>query len=73
MTFNVTDGGVGDNDLLANSQIMIRAAWPSTATPPVTPTTPTAVPTLGEYARWMLMLLVLGKWEWRLVLKHRES
>ena len=74
VTFTVTDGGVGDNDLLANSVIKDPGGVAvNSDTTPVTPTTPTAVPTLGEYARWMLILLVLGMGMGALVLKRRES
>lgn len=72
VTFTVTDGGVGDNDLLANSVIKDPGgvAVNSDTTPGI-PTTANPIPTLGEYARWMLMLLVLGVGA--MTLKRRES
>ena len=72
MTFTVTDGGVGDNDLLANSVIKDPGGVAvNSDTTPVIPTNANPIPTLGEYARWMLMLLVLGVGA--MTLKRRES
>lgn len=59
VTFSVTDGGLGDHDLLANSVIKdpggvaINKEAPSTGEV-------TAVPTLNTIGLWMLSLLVLA-------------
>src|SRR5258706_9172808 len=54
VVFNITDGGLGDDDLLANGTIVDQGG-PGNPGPPGTPT---AIPTLSQWAMALLMLLL---------------
>lgn len=60
-TFTLVDGGAGDDDLVANGTIVDPSgpAFVQGMTGPIAPA-PQVVPTMGEVARWMLLLLVAG-------------
>ena len=57
VTFALTDGGAGDDDLVANSVIIdpVLPGVPMAGAP-----APAAIPTLGDAARWWLVLAVAG-------------
>jgi hypothetical protein len=60
-TFTLVDGGAGDDDLTANGTIVDPSgpAFLQGIVGPVIPV-PQVVPTMGDVARWLLMLLVAG-------------
>lgn len=61
VTFSITDGGLGDDDLTANGTIVDQGG-------PGVPGVPgaTTIPTLSEWAMLALMSLLLGYGGWRL-------
>ena len=55
-TYTLTDGGAGDDDLLANGTI-VDPSGPAFAQGVVVAATPQPIPTLGEYGRWLLLVM----------------
>jgi hypothetical protein len=56
VTFTITDGGFGDDDLLANGTIVDQGG-PGTPGPPGSPT---AIPTLSQWVMALMALLLLA-------------
>ncbi|MBL0040820.1 MAG: hypothetical protein IPP28_07185 [Xanthomonadales bacterium] len=56
-TYTLTDGGAGDDDLLANGTI-VDPSGPAFAQGFGVPATPQPIPTLGDYGRWLLLAMV---------------
>jgi hypothetical protein len=51
-TFSITDGALGDDDLLANGAVIDQGG-------PATPPVANAIPTLSEIGQWLLALLLV--------------
>jgi hypothetical protein len=61
VTFTVTDGGLGDDDLTANGTIVDQGG---PGGPPSPIAAPVQVPTLDEWGRALLAILLLGTGLW---------
>jgi hypothetical protein len=56
VVFTITDGGLGDDDLLANGTIVDQGGPGS----PGPPGSATAIPTLSQWVMALMALLLLG-------------
>jgi hypothetical protein len=63
--FSIADGGLGDDDMLANGSVAVAAAGPGALTPvpvpvPVPPTGASPIPTLQPALLGLMALLIAG-------------